>query len=236
MDYNSTLFPVSPSNRPYADLFRKRFAPSTDRLDWPDAFRSTKSSGGLPSNLRHSYHLLLSDLWQSLSNYYCGAWSREIIVYPQREGSFSRGVDIVDSASLKDGRRWVFPSSAVPEEAIGRKNIALFVDPIDIESTKDVVILAPSSSIRIIRGFPQHSGVRAEIDPFSAIPSGAISRCRYDGYPRSVSIPFGTIERSFGCAVKPIVRSFDWGGSGRSTVCCNWSSLSYGDKWQLHLL
>ena len=139
--------------------------------DWLKARDLVKDKGGLPSNVLHDDVFIYSDAWKSLceQNYY-SAWAREVLIYPKQDVRFKKGEDVVDMDNDGVGRKWIFPASQIPEETIGKENVALFVDPQEVEvDNKRVVILANPKSITIIYTFPQKSGWGVA-DPKTRIP------------------------------------------------------------------
>ncbi|MDO8554536.1 MAG: hypothetical protein Q7S22_07040, partial [Candidatus Micrarchaeota archaeon] len=96
----------------------------------------------LASNVLHDDYLVRSDRYQEVRRVYA-AWAREVLVYPAKDGQFAKGKDVVDSVKDTSGREWVFPASCIPEVAVGRDNVGLFIDPQKVEvDSKRVVILA----------------------------------------------------------------------------------------------
>ncbi len=131
--------------------------PTWQNMPWLQAVEAA-GERGLPSNVLHDETLVRYDAWKQLSGYY-PAWAREVLVYPEKGGEFRRGEDVVDDYTDKKGRQWVFPSSQIPEAAIGKKGVALFVNPqrVEVEDNK-VTIIADQQSITVLDGFMQKSG------------------------------------------------------------------------------
>ena len=98
-------------------------------MGYLDAFNAVRDKGGLPSNVLHDDTLLNSSVWekikQEFSTYYW-AWAREIIAYPDKYGVFGKG-DIKDH-----DYDWILQAKYVPKAAIGKKGIALVIDPKDL--------------------------------------------------------------------------------------------------------
>jgi len=156
-----------------------------------------KEAARLPSNTFHDDILVLSKEWQKIKVYpeevirgissfedamkvfldspeysfypIAEGWAREAFMCPGKDGVFRRGHDIVDSLAEQLGwRSVIFPASLVPEEAIGRKGIGLFVDPLNIESNDNrIVILANSITTTIVRGISEGYG---KVDPKTRMP------------------------------------------------------------------
>lgn len=76
---------------------------------------------------------------------YSPFWVREFLVYPEQNGVFFKGRDIVDRDTYHPMVAWVLPARYIPEEAIGRHKVGLFVDPKEFESDADKIVLHPSS-------------------------------------------------------------------------------------------
>jgi hypothetical protein len=103
-------------------------------------------------------------------NYY-GAWAREVLVYPKKDGEFKKGRDVVDAFKDDKGREWIFPAHSIPEVAIGRKGIGLFVDPQEIEvKDKKAVVLARPESIVVLENFIQNNGEIGKVNEATRIP------------------------------------------------------------------
>jgi hypothetical protein len=145
------------------------------KADWPRARRITKHKGGLPSNVLHDNYSLSEVKWKSIWSLYPG-WAREILIFPEMNGQFRKGKDIVDSLT-----GWVVPWSAITglvssESIIGLK-IGLFVDPgIDLENVqvelykgKDATVVHPKF-IKILTNFIQESGKTGKVDEETRIP------------------------------------------------------------------
>lgn len=69
----------------------------------------------------------------------------------------------------------VFPAAYIPEEAVGREKIGLFVDPADVKVEtyhgKDTVIVhAQPESIVVLQGLPQTNGGVGRVDEATRIP------------------------------------------------------------------
>ena len=134
--------------------------------------------GRLPSNVLHDDYLVRNALrgdreyeyWRDIEWLY-PAWAREILVYPEKDGQFKKGRDVVDSHKDKEGRKWIFPGSYVPQEATGRKKVGLFVDPEEITEENDkVVVHAKPKSIVVLNGFLQENGAYGKADEATRIP------------------------------------------------------------------
>lgn len=178
------------------------------RLSYIEAFNSVRDRGGLPSNLLHDDILIRSGDWKQLKSYYA-AWAREVLVYPEQKGKFKKGEDVVDAYGDEAGRTWVFPASSMPEEAVGKIGVALFVDPQNVRiDGKRVIIEADPKSITIISPFLQENGW-GKVDERTKVPlalapdTGEFDARRY-------------LWRINGIGVRPIVRDRDGIGDRRT--------------------
>ena len=124
-------------------------------MTYIDAFKAVKAKGGLPSNALHDDYLVNSDRYKELKDYY-PAWAREASVYLAPDEKFQGGKDVIDSDKDEKGRQWVLPARYVPQSAIGRANLQLFVDPKEVRATKDKVEIIPRS-VKVLP-IPKNSG------------------------------------------------------------------------------
>ncbi|MFH2106192.1 MAG: hypothetical protein ABII22_02950 [Candidatus Micrarchaeota archaeon] len=122
----------------------------------------------LASNVLHDDYLVGSNRYQKVRRVYA-AWARELLVYPEQNGQFVRGKDVVDSHKDNTGREWVLPASDVPEQAIGRQKVGLFVDPENIEVTDKRVVIHPASVV-VLDSFIQTLGNGGKVDEATRIP------------------------------------------------------------------
>ena len=123
---------------------------------WLEARKAVKEQGGLPSNLLHDRYLVETEDWKTMPSGYYGAWAREVVVYPAKNGIFTKGKDVIDGT-------WIFPASQIPEEVFLRqaegKKMALFVDPLDVEEKNGkVTILTRPESVIVLGNFLQADG------------------------------------------------------------------------------
>ncbi len=143
-------------------------APVTNRsirFDYLGAFKLVSTHRlHLPSNVLHDDYLVHSEKWEPLKerNYY-SAWAREILAYPEEDGVFVQGKDIVDS---KTG--WTLPASYIPPNAIGEKGIGLFIDPGMIHEESRNIIINPKTII-VLHGLLQ-DGTVGKVDERTRIP------------------------------------------------------------------
>ena len=129
------------------------------------ARRATKSRGGLPSNARHDECLVRTVEWRQLGGLY-PAWTKEVVVHPEKGGQFKKWKDVVDSET-----GWVLPAKYIPEEAIGRKGVGLFIDPDDVREENGRIVVHPKpNSIVVLRNFIQRSGHGGKVDEDTRMP------------------------------------------------------------------
>ncbi len=130
------------------------------RLGYLEARKVAEPYGGLPRNVTHEYTQVGSNDWSKpeLEGYY-PAYAREMPIYPGPGKTLKKGEDVIDPSIDEKGRRWVYPSYLIPEEAIGRANKALFVNPRKIiEEEKEVTVIAdPDRDVTVLSDFPQKS-------------------------------------------------------------------------------
>ncbi len=119
----------------------------------------------LPSNVLHDDYLVGSDKWKKLDKKgYYGAWVREIIAYPEIDGTFVVGRDIVDSETT-----WIVPANYIPAEAIGVKGVGLFIDPAEVKKENGKMVVIPKTVI-VLNGIIQESGAGGKVDRETRVP------------------------------------------------------------------
>ncbi len=130
-------------------------------LGYLEARKAAEPYGGLPTNALHQKTLVETDDWKSpeLKGYY-PAFAREMSVYPEYGETIKKGEDLIDPYLDNKGRKWVYPSYCIPDEAIGQSGKALMVNPRKIvEEEKEVTVIAnPYKDVTILSHFPQRSG------------------------------------------------------------------------------
>lgn len=189
------------------------------KLGYVDAFNAVRNKGGLPSNALHDNILLKCDDWELLKSYY-PAWAREVLVYPEHYGKFKKGKDVVDAWKDDAGRSWVFPASSMPEEAVGKTGVALFVDPQNVKiDGKRVIIETDPKSITIVTPFLQEDGW-GRVDEKTRVPLALA--------PESSKFDAKRYLWRLGVSVRPLVRGWtDFGVfayDGRLVNAdCNWN-------------
>ena len=135
----------------------------TVRADYLRARKLVAERGAkLPSNVLFEEHLTDGDAVENRKEIY-PAWAREIIVYPKKDGKFEKGNDIVDSVT-----GWILPATFIPEEAIGREKVGLFIDPEDVEEKGKRVVIP--KTIEVVYGFGDYSGNYDIADYVTRIP------------------------------------------------------------------
>ena len=164
------------------------------KLNYLDARNAAEPYGGLPTNALHQKILVETDEWKSpeLKGYY-PAFAREMSVYPKPWETMKKGEDVIDAFLDNKGRKWIYPSYCIPDEAIGKAGKALMVNPRKIiEEKKEVTVIAnPYKDVTVLSDFPQRSDWTRTF--------GA------DNY----------VWRLSGAGVRPLVRGFDVYDIGR---------------------
>ena len=191
---------------------KQKIVPLGKDMTYIDAFFATKALGGLPSNALHDDTLqsdtLLEQIKKSLGigggyNFY-GAWAREMITYPEKNGVFAKG-DIKDHTC-----NWVIPARYVPKKAIGRRGIALVFSPKDIIVANGKTTVIPQGKV-VVQSFPQKDGLydydRRTRIPIDANPKGG-------GYWNARYL-YRRNEQS----LRPVSRWGYFGGDGRYVDC-----------------
>ena len=129
-------------------------------LGYLEARKAAEPYGGLPTNASHQKTLVETDDWKSpeLKGYY-PAFAREMSVYPKPWETMKKGEDVIDAFLDGKGRKWVYPSYCIPDEAIGQSGKALMVNPRKIvEEEKEVTVIAdPNKDVTVLSDFPQRS-------------------------------------------------------------------------------
>ncbi len=131
------------------------------RLTYLDARKAAEPYGGLPTNALHQKTLVETYDWKSpeLKDYY-PAFAREMSVYPEYGETMKKGEDLIDPYLDYKGRKWIYPSYCIPDEAINQVGKALMVNPRKIvEEEKEVTVIAnPYKDVTILSHFPKRSG------------------------------------------------------------------------------
>lgn len=144
--------------------------------NWLDARKLVQDKGGLPSNVLHDD--ILVKFWfifseperEKLKSLY-PFWAKEVLIYPEKDKQFKKDTDVVDAFKDNTGKKWVFPASCMPEEAVGRDKVGLFVDPEIVEVNNErVVILAKPKSIVVLNPFIQYNWELGLVDEKTRVP------------------------------------------------------------------
>ncbi len=179
------------------DPFNKWKKQEAQHTDYLTARKLVAERGWrLPSNVLHESYVQNHDAWMRMRHFgYYYAWAREIVAYPASNGMFEAGRDIMDEET-----NWIIPASFIPQEAIGVKDVGLFIDPEDVSKQNGRVIVIPRVTIvltRMIQGIGDLGGVNTATGIPHEITHGV---CAYQDSERHY---FG---RADGMGVRPIVR------------------------------
>ncbi|MGI0100424.1 MAG: hypothetical protein ACREBH_01745 [Candidatus Micrarchaeaceae archaeon] len=171
-------------------------------LDYLGARELVRGMGGLPSNVLHDDVMVMSDAWKNLlmQNYY-GAWAREILVYPKGNEKFKKGVDATDSYKDAEGRTWTLPASYIPEAAIERAGVGLFIDPQNIVVNGKAVVIIPEYT-KILSPFIKDNGRIGCVDWETRIPTFVGPDEKYT----LLKIQKRYLWREYGAGIRPISR------------------------------
>ena len=209
-----------------AQLKRQIIVPTGENLGWLKAREAVSDRGGLPSHVLHDD--ILVKLWPVLSepekaklrNYYA-AWAKEVLVYPEKGGQFQKGKDVVDAHKDDSGRKWVFPASGMPEEAVGRAKVGLFVDPETVEVTANrVVVLASPKNVIVLSSFIQTNAQMGQVDERTRVPL-EVAEWFTDDQKR-------WLYRIGGSGVRPLVRDVEGVGGRRGVYACYGHGKAFG--------
>ena len=193
---------------------RGKIVPTGQDMGWLDARNAVRDKGGLPSHVLHDQYLVGSERYKEFPGSYYAAWAREVLVYSAKGEVFQKGKDVVDAIKDDKGRKWVLPASSMPEQAIGRKNVGLFIDPEQVEANgKRVVVLAQPKSIIVLGispelgSFIQESGNAGKVDEATGIPL-SVSQELFDTLDDNQK---RWLYRIDGAGVRPLVRYVGYG-------------------------
>ncbi|MDE1860955.1 MAG: hypothetical protein KGH72_04540 [Candidatus Micrarchaeota archaeon] len=188
-------------------------------MGWLDARKAVRDMGGLPPHVLHDHTFVHSDAWLSLEGTpYCPAWAREVIAHPEAGSVFRKGRDLVDGVMDARGREWVLPASCIPDEAMGRKDVGLFINPGAIETCNGkVVVMAEPGSVIVLTGFAQKSGTEGKADPETRVPI-EVPQQELNALDRN---EVRALFRADEAGVRPIVRYvFDFDGAHDVVIDC----------------
>lgn len=183
---------------------QKRIALMKIRTGYFKASKLTRGKGGLPSNVLLDDYLAKTGQREAMKESF-PIWAREILVYPEKDGQFKKGRDVVDSRKDRKGRKWILPANYVPLEARGREKVGLFVDPEEVREEKGNVVVHPKSVV-VLSGFIQELGKPGKADENTRIPlevDPELWKNLPDEEKRS-------LFRLDGVGVRPLVRDEDW--------------------------
>ncbi|MDE1860250.1 MAG: hypothetical protein KGH72_00865 [Candidatus Micrarchaeota archaeon] len=196
--------------------------PTGERMGYLAAREAVRDNGGLPSNVLHDDTLVYSDAWKALRRIgYYAAWAREVLVYPSTYGKFRKGKDAVDAFRDRSGREWIFPASSIPQEALERAKVGLFVDPQHIEvGDKRVVVESEPQLVVVLSLFRQNQGQRGKVDERTRVPLEVPHDAAYYGLPED---QVRWLWRTGGVGVRPLARE---GLPNRQVVGAAWGQDS----------
>ena len=211
-------------------MSRSIIKPLDQRRGWVEGRKIVEPLGGYPTNIEHDRRLNSMILgakdrllrrtgmffplireWQAmrdnmLTGYYV-AWAAEVLVYPESLGKLERGRDVVATEKDRRGRQWVLPASCVPEEALERQEVGLFIKPVEVEATSDrVVILADGPGTVVPTPFMQSPWGTGVMDRRTGIPLAM------KDYAKMEKIGEGRkreLSRASGIGVMPILRGLN---------------------------
>ncbi len=127
----------------------QKIIPLNKDMEYIDAFNAVRDKGGLPSNVLYDDSFQNDRIWESLRKIaHYGVWCRELVAYPEKYGVFSKG-DIKDSDYA-----WTLPAKYVPKGIVGKKGIALLIDPKDLLISNGIMTVIPKN-VTILQNFPQ---------------------------------------------------------------------------------
>ncbi len=146
------------------NVVSKDIVPLGARAGYLEARRlASEKKMRLPSHVLHDDYFVRTERWKEVDEIY-PAWALEILAYPEKNGAFAKGKDIIDSET-----GWVIPARYVPGEAVGKKGTGLLVVPGEIEEDGRVVI-HPAEVPAIVRPFIQESGYGGAVDEATRLP------------------------------------------------------------------
>jgi hypothetical protein len=164
----------------------------------------------LPSNALHDDYLVYSQKWKTLDKQgYYPAWAREILAYPEKDGIFTSGRDIVDSKT-----KWVIPANYVPQIAFGIKGVGLFIDPEIVRKENGRMIVHPNSIV-VLNGLLQKDGRVGKVYPATRVPLEIDARLLAK-LPDKEKRWFWRIS---GVGVRPVARDYYFLVNRRSILC-----------------
>ena len=127
-------------------------------------------------------------------------WADELLVHPEKGGVFQSGKDVQDSLT-----GWILPASYMPKEAVGRKEVGLYVVPEDVGEERGKVIVHAQSVI-VLDGITQVSDkwVAGKPHDITRIPL-VVSSEEFERLPEEEK---RWLYRIAGEGVRPLVRGW----------------------------
>lgn len=179
-------------------------SPMGIKTDYLRAREHVRDRGGLPG---HAAHDKVLTEWESISTswsvYYSSAFARELLVYPERDGTFNKWADVMDHDRDYHGRSVVIPASSIPQEATGIKGVGLLFDPQNIHVEKKRVVFESNPNLVVIlNNFIQLSRQIGKVDGQTGIPT-EVSREELASLDESQKRSLFRIAKQ---GIRPIVR------------------------------
>jgi hypothetical protein len=171
-------------------FFEKKVIPGYEQAGYLEARKFAKERG-----MKIASHKVLEEHIQRCPGY-GPIWERELMAYPEA------GKVLRVNRDVTDVHGWTLPGSYVPQEADRVPNVALVIDPAEIEEHRERIIVHPHK-IAILWDFPQNpqgDDYRMPLDFFS--DSAFAGRC---------------LVRYWGGGVRPMIRRI-YGGMKNLSV------------------
>jgi hypothetical protein len=152
---------------PVPSLNYLRIVSTGQKMGWLQARKEVRKLGktSLPSNVLHDGLMVRPDvslplvLWtkkgttewdkekhdiieqvntiRGAAREYYPLWTCEVLAYPEPDGVFKRGQDVVSTMPDGNGYTWFLPASCIPSEAFRIRNVGLFFTPDNVAVDKD---------------------------------------------------------------------------------------------------
>jgi hypothetical protein len=203
---------------------QERIVPTGKTQAWLDARLAMDKEGKrMPSNAAYDRVLVGSEAWKSIKTVF-PAWTDTVLVYPEKNGKFKAGKDVVDAFKDDAGNTWVFAAASVPKEAVGKKGAAICIEhpKIELIGTKIVLSAGLESTVRVLENFIQQNGQAGKVDETTRVPLAADTSNLSGEQIR-------WLYRIDGAGVRPLVRVFSTtttGSGGTSTRTTGRTSVS----------
>jgi hypothetical protein len=122
----------------------------------------------LPSNVLHDDYLTNGQKWEAIRQIY-PAWAREILVYPEKGGSFVKREDVIDCRT-----EWALPAQFLTDPKyvdgdVFRPGVGLLVDPAYFDQMSGRVFVI-ALSVKVIFPFIQVSNAGGLLEKRTCIP------------------------------------------------------------------